>query len=221
VPHFGSVAHLLYFHSMQNKTPFTTLFLDIGGVLLTNGWDRSARKRAATAFSLDLPELEERHHLTFDTYEVGKLTLDQYLNRIVFYEDRHFTKDDFMEFVYSQTEAFPEMIEMIKTLKKTYQLKVAVVNNEGRELNEYRIKKFGLNSFVDFFISSCFVHFRKPDADIFRVALDIALVQPGEVLYIEDRPMFITTAEEQGITGICHKDFESTRAKLKSFGLVY
>src|SRR5438270_13998132 len=88
---------------MQNNIPITTLFLDIGGVLLTNGWDRAARKRAATAFSLDLPELEERHHLTFDTYEVGKLTLDQYLNRIVFYEDRHFTKDDFMELVYSQT----------------------------------------------------------------------------------------------------------------------
>jgi len=205
---------------MQN-IPFTTLFLDIGGVLLTNGWDRSARKRAATAFSLDLPELEERHHLTFDTYEVGKLTLDQYLNRIVFYEDRHFTKDDFMEFVYSQTEPFPEMIDMIKELKKTYQLKVAVVNNEGRELNEYRIRKFGLNSFVDFFISSCFVHFRKPDADIFKIALDIALVQPHEVLYIEDRPMFITVAEEQGITGICHKDFESTRETLKGLGLVY
>jgi len=220
VPHLRSVAHLFYIRSMQNN-PFTTLFLDIGGVLLTNGWDRSARKRAAAAFSLDLPELEERHHLTFDTYEVGKLTLDQYLNRIVFYEHRHFTKDDFMEFVYSQTEPFPEMIEMIKELKKTYQLKVAVVNNEGRELNEYRIRKFGLNSFVDFFISSCFVHFRKPDADIFKIALDIALVQPHEVLYIEDSPMFITVAEEQGITGICHKDFESTREKLSEFGLRY
>jgi putative hydrolase of the HAD superfamily len=206
---------------MQNKIPFTTLFLDIGGVLLTNGWDRSARKKAAAHFSLDLPELEERHHLTFDTYEEGKLTLDQYLHRIVFYEDRPFTKDDFIKFIYSQTEPYPDMIDMIRGLKKTYGLKVAVVNNEGRELNEYRIKKFGLDTFVDFFISSCFVHFRKPDADIFKIALDIAFVQPSEVLYIEDRPMFITVADELGITGICHKDFESTREILKNKGLTY
>jgi putative hydrolase of the HAD superfamily len=206
---------------MQNKIPFTTLFLDIGGVLLTNGWDRSARKKAAAHFSLDLPELEERHHLTFDTYEEGKLTLDQYLHRIVFYEDRSFTKDDFIKFIYSQTEPYPDMIDMIRGLKKTYGLKVAVVNNEGRELNEYRIKKFGLDTFVDFFISSCFVHFRKPDADIFKIALDIAFVQPSEVLYIEDRPMFITVADELGITGICHKDFESTREILKNRGLTY
>jgi putative hydrolase of the HAD superfamily len=205
---------------MQNNIPFTTLFLDIGGVLLTNGWDRAARKRAAAHFSLDLPEFEERHHLTFDTYEEGKLTLDQYLNRIVFYEDRSFSKDDFMEFIYSQTEPYPDMIDMIKELKKKYSLKVAVVNNEGRELNQYRIKKFALDTFVDFFISSCFVHFRKPDADIFKMALDIALVKPEEVLYIEDRPMFIATAEDLGITGICHKDFESTRQRLTSLGLV-
>jgi putative hydrolase of the HAD superfamily len=126
-----------------------------------------------------------------------------------------------MEFIYAQTEPYTDMIDMIKGLKKTYGLKVAVVNNEGRELNEYRIKKFGLNTFVDFFISSCFVHFRKPDADIFKIALDIAFVKPAEVLYIEDRPMFITVAEEQGITGICHKDFESTRERLKSVGLAY
>jgi len=204
---------------MQNKPPFTTLFLDIGGVLLSNGWDRSARKRAATTFSLELPELEERHHLTFDTYEEGKLTLDEYFDRIVFYEERSFTKEDFRDFIFAQTEPFPEMIEMIIALKKTYGLKIVVVNNEGRELNEYRIRKFGLNTFVDFFISSCFVHIRKPDADIFKIALDIALVQPDEVLYIEDRPMFVSVAEHLGITGICHASYETTRELLKGKGL--
>jgi putative hydrolase of the HAD superfamily len=204
---------------MQNKPPFTTLFLDIGGVLLSNGWDRTARKLAATTFSLELPELEERHHLTFDTYEEGKLTLDEYLDRIVFYEKRSFTKEDFRDFIFAQTEPFPEMIDMIIALKKAYGLKVVVVNNEGRELNEYRIRTFGLNTFVDFFISSCFVHIRKPDADIFRIALDIALVQPGEVLYIEDRPMFVHVAGQLGITGICHDSYETTREMVKGMGM--
>lgn len=206
---------------MQNQSPFSTLFLDIGGVLLSNGWDRAARKRAAAAFSLDLPEFEERHHLTFDTYEEGKLTLDEYLNRIVFYENRSFTREDFKNFIFAQTEPYPEMINMIIALKKAYGLKVAIVNNEGRELNEYRIRKFGINTFVDFFISSCFVHFRKPDADIFKIALDIALVQPAEVLYIEDRPMFVSVAEHLGITGIWHEGYESTKAKLADMGLHY
>jgi putative hydrolase of the HAD superfamily len=196
----------------------TTLFLDIGGVLLTNGWDRNARKQAAQIFSLDLAEIEERHHLTFDTYEVGKLTLDEYLDRLVFYEERNFTKEDFRQFMFSKSDAYPDMIDLICSIKSKYNIKIAVVNNEGRELNEHRIKAFGLNKFVDFFISSCFVHFRKPDADIFRIALDIALVKPEEVIYIDDRPMFVSVAKGLGINGICHDNLAATKDELSKFG---
>lgn len=204
---------------MASTHPITTLFLDIGGVLLSNGWDRTARKKAAETFSLDLPEFEERHHLTFDTYEEGKLTLDQYLSRVVFYEPRSFSREQFRDFMFAQTVPYPDMIELVHGLRKTYGLKIAIVNNEGRELNEYRIRKFGLDKCVDFFISSCFVHFRKPDADIFRIALDIALVKPEEVVYIEDRPMFVSVAEGLGINAICHKDYASTRDRLAGLGL--
>ena len=203
---------------MQQTSPITTLFFDIGGVLLSNGWDRAARKRAAAVFSLDLPEFEERHHLTFDTYEEGKLTLDEYLDRIVFYEPRSFTREEFKDFMYAQTEAYPEMIDMVCKIKAKYGIKIAVVNNEGRELNEYRIRKYGLNKFVDFFISSCFVHFRKPDADIFRIALDIALVKPEEVVYVEDRAMFVSVAEGLGIKGLLHENYADTREKLAAWG---
>jgi putative hydrolase of the HAD superfamily len=197
----------------------TTLFLDIGGVLLSNGWDRAARKLAASTFSLDLVELEERHHLTFDTYEEGKLTLDEYLNRVVFYEHRSFTREEFKDFMYAQTTPYPEMIDLICQLKEKYKLKLAIVNNEGRELNAYRIRKFGIDKFVDFFISSCFVHFRKPDADIFRIALDIALVSPSEVLYVEDRAMFVSVAEGLGINGLLHENVEKTKEQFAKYGL--
>ncbi len=152
---------------MKNGTNITTLFTDIGGVLLTDGWNRESRKNAAAKFNLDLEELEERHHLTFDTYEEGKLSLDDYLKRIIFYEKRTFTIDEFKKFMYAQSSPFPEMIKSITQLKKQYSLKVGVVSNEGRELTEYRIKEFKLDQFVDFFISSSFVHLRKPDVDIF------------------------------------------------------
>lgn len=197
----------------------TTLFLDIGGVLLTNGWGHVSRKLAAETFGLNLPEVESRHFLTFETYEVGKLTLKEYLSQVIFYEPRSFTIDTFRDFMFVQSQSFPDMIALIKRLKETYQLKIAVVSNEGRELNAHRIGTFGLANFVDFFISSSFVHLRKPDADIFRVALDIAQAPPSQVLYIEDQPMFVSVAAGLGIRGIRHVDYASTCAKLASFGL--
>ena len=199
--------------------PITALFLDIGGVLLTNGWDHKARKLAAKTFDLDLDEMEDRHHLTFDTYEVGKLTLEQYLSRVVFYQKRHFTPGQFRKFMFAQSKPFPQMIELVRKLKARFGLKIAVVSNEGRELTVSRIQHFKLDEFVDFFISSCFVHFRKPDEDIFRMALDIAQVPAGQVAYIEDRPMFVQVAETLGIRGIYHTAYRSTCAKLASVGL--
>ena len=204
---------------MKKSTPITTLFFDIGGVLLTNGWDHHARERAVTKFKLDLAEIEDRHHLTFDTYEEGKLSLQEYLDRVVFYQKRPFTRDQFRRFMFEQSKPYPEMIELAKQLKAQRRLKIAVVSNEGRELNAHRIRKFKLDGFVDFFISSCFVHARKPDEDIYRLALDIAQARAPQAIYIENTPMFVQIAEGLGIRSILHTDYRSTCAKLESFGL--
>ena len=197
----------------------TALFLDVGGVLLTNGWDRNARALAAQTFNLDLDEMNERHHMTFDTYEEGKLTLEGYLDRVVFYQKQPFTRAQFRQFMYAQSKSYPETIELIRDLRARHRLKIAVVSNEGRELTEYRIRKFKLGEFVDFFIVSCFVHFRKPDEDMFRIALDIAQVPAERVAYIEDRPMFVEGAQALGIHGIHHVDYSSTCAELARLGL--
>jgi putative hydrolase of the HAD superfamily len=204
---------------MKQTIPITTLFLDIGGVLLTNGWDHYARRRAATNFKLDLAEMENRHHLTFDIYEEGKLTLEEYLSRVVFYEKRPFTRAQFRRFMFAQSKPYPEMIELVGKLKIRHGLMIVVVSNEARELNSHRIRRFKLNRLVDFFISSCFVHIRKPDADIFRLALDIAQTPARQVVYIENTPMFVQIAEGLGIRSILHTDYSSTCAKLASFGL--
>jgi putative hydrolase of the HAD superfamily len=195
------------------------LFLDIGGVLLTDGWDHVSRKLAAKTFDLDLDEIDNRHNMILDTYEIGKLTLKEYLSRVVFYQKRSFTRIQFRKFMFAQSKPYPKMIELIHKLKARYRLKVAVVSNEARELNSYRIRKFKLDGFVDFFISSCFVHLRKPDVDIFRVALDIAQVPANQVVYIENLPMFVQIAEGLGIRSILHTDYRSTREKLSGLGL--
>jgi putative hydrolase of the HAD superfamily len=204
---------------MAKKLKKNTLFLDIGGVLLTNGWDRKIRAKAAKHFNLEREEMQERHHLTFDTYEEGKLSLDEYLKRVVFFRKRNFTISHFKKYMFEQSKPYPEMINLIKSIKKQYGLKVAVVSNEGLDLNEHRIKKYKLGEFIDFFISSCYVHFRKPDPDIYKIALKIAQVSPEQVIYIEDRPLFIQVAKELKIDGILHSGLEPTKDALASMGL--
>jgi putative hydrolase of the HAD superfamily len=204
---------------MKKATAVTCVFLDVGGVLLTDGWDRHARRRAAINFGLELSEMEERHHLVFETFEEGKLTLEEYLGCVVFHHKRPFTRAQFRRFMFEQSKPYPDMIELAAQLKFRHGLKIAVVSNETRELNEYRIRRFKLARFVDFFVSSCFVHIRKPDLDIFRLALDIAQTPARQVTYIENTPMFIQVAEGLGIRGILHTDYASTRARLASLGL--
>jgi putative hydrolase of the HAD superfamily len=204
---------------MKKAIPITCLFLDIGGVLLTDGWDHHARRRAAKHFKLDWAEMEHRHAINFATCEEGKLSLKEYLSRVVFYEKRPFTRAHFWRFMCDQSKPDLNMIALVRKLKAKYGLKVFIVSNEARELNAYRIRRFELARFVDAFVSSCFVHLRKPDVDIFRLALDTAQVPVRRIVYIENTAMFVQIAEGLGIRSILHTDYSSTRAKLASFGL--
>jgi putative hydrolase of the HAD superfamily len=203
----------------MSPTNITHMFLDIGGVLLTNGWDRHMRRDAAQRFGLDLDDLNDRHKMSFDTYEVGKLDLDTYLNQVLFYKAQPFSRDEFKKFMFAQSQAKPPMINLMRGLKQKYNLEVAAISNEGRELTVYRIKKFELKSFIDFFVSSCFVHFRKPDMDMYRIALDISQAEPARSVYIDDRALFVEIAQSLGINGIHHTGIEATRKALKDLGL--
>lgn len=203
----------------QPSPPIEALFLDIGGVLLTNGWDHNTRRQAADRFGFDYEEMNDRHHMTFGTYEIGKLSLDEYLRRVLFYEPRSFTQEEFKAYMFAQSEPYTDMIELVRQLRARYGLKVAAVSNEGRELTVYRIHEFALDEIIDYFISSCFVHFRKPDVEMYRMALDIGCVAPERAVYIEDRPMFVEVAQGLGIHGIRHNGYRFTCEALKAFGL--
>lgn len=202
------------------QTPITTLFLDIGGVLLTNGWDTELRKKTAAHFGLDYEEIYHRHHVTYDTYEEGKMSLDEYLWQIIFYEKRDFTPDDVKKYILEAAKPHQDMIDLVTRLKAVYGLRVAVVSNEGREVAEDRIERFNLKSFVDFFIVSAFVHFRKPDLDIYRLAIDVAQVKPQQVAYIEDRPLLCEVASRLGINSVLNRNATETREKLAKLDLV-
>jgi putative hydrolase of the HAD superfamily len=195
------------------------LFVDVGGVLLSDGWDHHARHRAADHFKLDFNGMEERHRITDGVYEEGRLSLHEYLNRVVFYKEQPFSRAEFRSFMFAQSTPFPEMIALAVRLRANHGLKITVVSNEARELNAHRIRKFKLDRFVDSFVSSCFVHIRKPDEGIYRLALDISQAKPEQVVYLENTAMFIEIAAAMGIRGILHTDYATTRAKLAEFGL--
>jgi len=197
----------------------TTLFCDIGGVLLTNGWDREGRRRAAELFHLDLAAVDERHHFLFDTYEEGKTTLDDYLQHVVFYEPRTFSLATFKAFMFDQSQPLPGMMEFLQELKRRHHLKVFALSNEGRELTLHRVRAFRLGALMDAFVCSCFVHARKPDPEIYRIALDLVQAAPETVAYLEDRAMFAQIGSERGLHAILHTDLESTRTKLGALGL--
>lgn len=168
---------------------------------------------------MDLEELNERHHLTFGAYEEGKIDLDCYLDRVVFYESRKFSHKDFRRFMFEQSRPFPEMIELMQKTKEQHNLLVAAISNDARELVAHRVKQFNLRALIDFFVCSCFVHCRKPDEDIFRIALDIAQVRPEGAVYVDDRHMFVSVARSLGINAVHHTGYESTAAALVDLGL--
>jgi putative hydrolase of the HAD superfamily len=197
----------------------TCLFVDIGGVLLTNGWEHQSRQRAAAHFRLNLADLEERHRTVFTTYEEGRMTLTDYLSLVIFYRKRAFTRDQFRRFMFAESAAYPDMLELVTRLKDRYRLKVVAVSNEARELNEHRIRTFRLDHVVDAFVSSCFVHLRKPDVDIFRLALDIAHTNADRVVYIENTGLFVEIAAGLGIRGVLHRNTRTTRKALERLGL--
>jgi putative hydrolase of the HAD superfamily len=192
------------------------LFFDIGGILLTNGWGHESRKEAAEKFKLDYEEVTALHNFIFNIYEIGKITLDQYLDTVIFNRPRDFVRGDFKEFMYSQSKELPDMLAWLKKWKPSCGFRIISINNEGKELNDYRIQKFKLHGCFDAFISSCEVKMRKPDPGIFQLAMGIAQATPKQCVYFDDRIMFADMAKNLGIRSFQHTSFESTRQILEN-----
>jgi len=197
--------------------PIRTLFWDVGGVLLTNAWDHNERDRAVEKFQLQKADFEARHKEVVATFEEGKITLDQYLDRTVFYQARKFSKEEFKNYMFLLSQPKVEVLEFARSLAGKYLM--ATINNESREMNEYRIKQFGLSQIFDLFVSSCYVGMRKPDERIYRLALDLIQKTPEECCFIDDRPMNIDGAAKVGMRTVLMRDMGQLKKDLESLGV--
>lgn len=193
------------------------VFLDIGGVLLTNGWGHESRQKAANVFGFDYTEMNILHNFIYNVFEIGSISLDEYLDTVVFNVPRDFSKAAFKEFMYAQSEELPEMLAWLKSWKKHIELPVFAISNESLELNDYRINTFNLHDLFDGFFSSSYIGIRKPDPRIFKTALQITQVAPSECVYFDDRPMLVNAAKKLGINSFQHQNFETTKSILENF----
>ena len=200
--------------------PLTTIFFDIGGVLLTDGWGHVSRRAAAEKFGLDWDEYSDRHEKVAHTIEVNGLTLERYLDRAIFYRPRSFTREEFRDFIFAQSQPKPDSLRIAEELAESGRYFMATLNNEILELNLYRIQQFALRRCFSVFFSSCFLGVRKPDEAIYRLVLETTQRTPEECIFIDDREVNLECPRELGINTILFKDAAQLRAELISSGVV-
>lgn len=197
-------------------TRITTLFWDIGGVVLTNGWDRNSRKAACDAFHFDYEEFQDRHELSFPAFDAGQLSLNEYLDRTLFYRHRQFTREEFTAFMFAQSVEYPAIRAIVDACSAAKRYFIGAINNEPLELNQYRIEKFDLRRNFQVFFSSCYVHSRKPEEGIFRVALAVTQRKPEECIFIDDRPLNLEAPRRLGFSVIHCQSPEQLCSDLRS-----
>jgi len=195
------------------------IFWDVGGVLLTNGWDRAQREKALEQFQLDREEFNDRHEMLVSSFERGKISLDEYLDRTIFYRSRPFTRDEFRQFMFALSQPKSDELALAQELSRSGKYLMSTINNESREMNLYRIEKFGLREIFDIFISSCFVGLRKPERDIYRLALEITQKVPAQCCFIDDRDLNLESAEKLGMQTIRMQTVEQLRQELRKLGV--
>jgi putative hydrolase of the HAD superfamily len=200
--------------------PFDAILFDVGGVLLTNGWDHRERAIVIERFHLDREAFEARHPEPNDAWERGAITANQYLDATVFYEPRSFSREDFLAAICEQSILLGDSaLGILAELAASHKCMVGCLNNEARETNDYRFSRYGLRKHFRVAFSSCYVGLRKPCAPIYRRALDILGTPPERVLFIDDRQENVAGAESVGIKGIRFTGESALRSELKNLGV--
>lgn len=195
------------------------IFWDVGGVLLNNAWDHKERMSALEHFHLDEEEFHARHEMVVSSFERGKISLDEYLDRTIFYRDRPFTPGEFRDYMFSLSQPIPEVLAFARALADSGRYFMSTINNESRELNLYRIEKYGLRQIFRLFVSSCFVGLRKPESGIYRLAIEITQIDPEQCCFIDDRALNLECAAKLGMKTIQMQSLGQLREELEKLGV--
>jgi len=197
----------------------SAIFWDVGGVLLSNAWDREQRQRALQHFALDEVEFDDRHEMLVSSLERGKISLQEYLERTIFYRARSFTREVFIEYMFSLSQPDTGTLSLARELAGSCKYLMSTINNESKELNLFRIQTFGLREIFSLFVSSCYVGLRKPEEGIYRLALDITQRAPEECCFVDDRPLNLEAASKLGMHVIHMENAEQLRREFQTLSV--
>lgn len=195
------------------------IFWDVGGVLLTNAWDHTQRMAALEHFHLDEEEFHSRHEMVVSSFERGKISLDEYLDRTVFYRNRPFSRNDFRDYMFSLSQPMPEVLAFARALADSSRYFMGTINNESRELNLHRIEKYSLREIFRLFVSSCFVGLRKPESGIYRLAIETTQIDPEQCCFIDDRALNLECAAKLGMHTIQMQTLKQLQGALAQVGV--
>ena len=196
--------------------PFDVILFDVGGVLLTNGWDHSERAAVLNHFDLEIGEFEKRHPESNNAWERDLITAETYLDETVFYEPRSFSHEEFLAAIFAQSVELPNGgLGILKELAASGNYMLGCLNNEAREPNDYRFRRFGLRQYFEVALSSCYVGLRKPKYAIYRRALDILGAPPERILFIDDRQENVAAAAAAGMKTIRFDGADTLRQELE------
>jgi putative hydrolase of the HAD superfamily len=209
-----------HFPGGHQLAQITAIFWDVGGVLLTNAWDREQREKTLARFGLDPIEFDDRHDMLVSSFERGKISQDEYLQHTVFYRPRAFTAQAFKDYMFSLSQPLPDSLQLAQALKNSGKYLMGTINNESRELNRFRIHTYGLDKIFSLFVSSCFVGLRKPEAGIYTLALEITQKTPQECCFVDDRPLNVDAATNAGMRAIRMENAAQLRSELEKLGVV-
>jgi putative hydrolase of the HAD superfamily len=188
-------------------------------VLGTNGWDHHERQAAVKKFGLDLEEFESRHEMVVTAFEMGQLSLESYLDRTVFYRQRPFTRETFRDFMFAQSQPYPESLAILERVSRTGKYLLATLNNESIELNLYRIQAFNLRRIFKLFLSSCFLGVLKPDQAFYQLALKLTQQEAGHCVFIDDRALNVECARREGMQTVEFSNAAQLESDLRALGI--
>jgi putative hydrolase of the HAD superfamily len=198
----------------------STILWDVGGVLLTNGWDLQQRREVLSRFGIDSAEFERRHAEVDEAWEKDEMSADEYLRRVLFYEPRTFTPAEFLDAIRNESKVLTDSaIEILSELSASEHYVLATVNNESRALNEFRLARFELLDRFDAFFTSCYLGLRKPDRRIYQIALDVLQRDPEETVFIDDRAENVAAAASLGVHAIRYTGSASLAEELARLGV--
>ena len=187
------------------------------GMVLTGEPDSSAHDAMVRITGLPVDDFERYYWADRHAYDEGKLS------GVMFWQK--FARDSGLPLGPAQIDELnrqdarmwttqnPAMLTWQRSLKAAG-LRTAILSNMGDSVLENIKREFRWIDDFDVLVWSYQLHMAKPDAAIYRHALERLGTRPAETLFIDDKRVNVEAAEALGLKGLVFSTVEQLRRDL-------